>query len=349
MTESGSGNAAPSPELILDAVAAAYGLAGVRLVSKLGYWGRHLRWRLADAGGQHYLLKEPPCYLAGRDVDVPERVHLHVQSRGGPVAELMPTLSGRYRIAVAGRVMALQLFAPGRHLAVSDHAAIRRYGATIAHFADTASGARRWPAGDWSAPRVRLESDPDLPDGLARMVWLLGKPSLPFRPSRSTLSGLERIAAKSARAAGEVSSLSAGLRPQFVHGDPNPFNCLDPGPRGNQVLVDLDDARWGLPLWDLLQAAVLVGGIVRRNENAAASVRPDWDAEAVAALLEGYACVRPLTAGERHLFGPYLRLAALGVMVKAFELEVAGSRPPADLADQAQRLLELLSGPAPEI
>jgi len=328
----------------LAVVAQSFALGRLVHEDDLGTWGDRRRWRVRDERGRALLLKESPGYLSETDASAQEAIHCCLRDRGAPVVTLLRAVSGMGHASVHGRRVALQTYAAGRPADITDVGAIHRFGAALASLAVAGAGDRRWPAGDWSVPRSRLDLDPDAPVRLARFVDRLDQhPRDGQHPDPSMLAELHRTA----RSAAAFIEARAPLPAGFVHGDANPFNCIDDGPAALSTLIDLDDARWAVQLFDLAQAIVHVAGVVRTSISGPAHIRGSWEPEPIETLLDGYESARRLTAGEREALPHYVRLVTAAETVKAFELELPQPQPPADLAIQVARLSALMRAPFP--
>ena len=143
----------------------------------------------------------------------------------------------------------------------------------------------------------------------------------------------------------EVASLNESMRASelprgLLHGDPFLDNMLVAATTGElRGLVDLEDFCVGPLLFDVACCA------------SASCFRPDGalDLRRLRALLEGYAAVRPLTAGERRHFLSFMRLTMLcnWWAAPARARHIRRPRPPPATTPARPRLRRLATLSAP--
>lgn len=208
----------------------------------------------------------------------------YLSARGVPTPAPIATAAGEPVLRWRGEFVSLFPWLPGRTLSRMDITAThaRQAGAALgqlhlagAAFPDHREGRYVPVEIDRRLARVAAEpataADPLLTDAVARL-----------RPELARLAHERRA------------DLPTGL----IHGDLFVDNVLFDGDQ-LVALLDFEQASWGRLSYDLAVTVLAFG-----------FGRDDFRRDVVAALLEGYAAERPLTAAERDGFGPELRFAA---------------------------------------
>jgi Ser/Thr protein kinase RdoA (MazF antagonist) len=288
----------------------------------LGPGPASVRWRsprplsaagLVAVGGRTVFVKRHD--LRVRPVDeltVEHRFAAHLRARGVPVPEVLATPDGATAVSIDGNVLEVHALAPGHDLyrdaaswtgfRAADHA--REAGAALARLHRAAADFDEPPR-----PLVPLGDGVDVvaaADPLAALDGLVGaRPGLAaaLAPHRWREEVPDELGFELVRAA----HAAAPLPPGWTHGDWHPSNLTWDDAGRPAAVLDLGLANRTFAVRDL--AIALERTCVSWLESS-----PAADLDAVAALLAGYAAVRPLDEVER---------AALPALVPVVHVEFA--------------------------
>lgn len=234
-----------------------------------------LAWvRAAD--GTRLILKWTPQSSEFPRLAALAEVSAWLEDHGVPASVPLRALRGGRQVERDGVSLGLQRVIDGDLLDVTDADEVRAAGVMLARMHEALA---ECPA----ASRLQDPARPARPLRERILAWIDEEPA---QLTQATREGLRRMV------------VEAGDEPQhrqLVHGDYRSANVLCR--RGAVVgVLDLEEARWDLPITELARQAVLIGtryhdwGPVPRHTHEC--------------LREGYESVRPLTGAEQRWWNP---------------------------------------------
>ncbi|MGB7129074.1 MAG: phosphotransferase [Candidatus Rhabdochlamydia sp.] len=142
-----------------------------------------------------------------------------------------------------------------------------------------------------------------------------------------------------------VEEIDWGALPlSWIHGDPSLDNSIFCRQTSQIFLIDLDDARMGFRVWDLVRALVVVGAF-DVHSSTVKSVRKTWDIKPMQWILNGFLKHQKLEPSEIDKFLSLLQLNAILIFISEFDLddEEFGQCLQDSITEQADKLLQLIS------
>lgn len=228
-------------EYVRHSVASALGLGLDAVTPMPSEWGEHLRAVVIDRDNTRLWLKERPYYLKAEEFVAIREATLQLHRRGAPVPA--PPVGRRPLLRVGGRIFLVEAYlGPSSiELALSPAA-----GAALAHFHAEAEFITTWRRSRHRRPLWGAINHSDTVYRLLRRLENIAFPTSDKRARREALGTLRWLDGIL-----HARRYEAQPRPQWIHGDAAPENCILT--QHTATLVDFDDSRWGEPEWDLAQ------------------------------------------------------------------------------------------------
>lgn len=322
--------------ILVEKVRELYGLSVPLQVTNMDSWGNTIRWRLD--GEKSYFLKEKVFYLDQQEMMVRLDLHRYLQQKNTPISKLLITKSQATHFVVQGRCFELQEWIIGEPVSKSSQEQMIQLGEAIGKFGLNSKGFES-PLKKWEFPKARNRWFPDHPNYFLEYIKCLDRVQ-----KRGVLkeSFFEEVEAKIKKTVEEIDWGALPL--SWIHGDPSPDNSIFCRYTSQIFLIDLDDARMGFRVWDLVRALVVVGAF-DIHSSSVKFVRKTWDIEPMQWILNGFLKHQKLESSEIDKFLSLLQLNAILIFISEFDLddEEFGQCLQDSIPEQADKLLQLIN------
>jgi len=317
---------------LLMSVAAAYGLGSSSLEQSMGTWGDHVRWRIVDATGNRYLLKERDPTLQSHEFQLHLDLHQFLIRHGGPIVPIMSCINGDLYTSWRGRQFELQAWISGlRRLSVSNPGDLVAWGEVLARFLVASSGFSSTSAESFDYPGSRATYCPQRRFEVMERISYISLSS--GDKDQRCMSKVERIA-NWVRHYGDALE-GAALPQQFIHSDCLYNNCLV-DENGMLFIVDLDTASWGYRITDIASALAFAGGIVVTDEDSVSGIIGETlNRSAMQRVFDGFSSTTMLTPIERQLLHSLIGLRLVDQAIICLNLDNPSIRPRVEMLPDA--------------
>ena len=207
--------------------------------------------RITDASGRSFVLKSRPPWITASDFKTGLALQEQAVERGTRIPAVVRTADIALVWQWDGTDFALHEWIEGVELGWSESHA-RALGAAVGAFSVSTAAMNATQAGDWAFPSGRRRWLPDEPEGIRSVARFLDEMEVPA----ATVSAIHEILE---RADVDTQNLPSG----FIHGDVSPVNAI--WDAGVATLIDLDEMRWGYPLFHAVQGNCDRGGLRPRT------------------------------------------------------------------------------------
>lgn len=303
---------------LLDTVRQAYALEEIVDFTPIVSFGDTIRWLVSLSSGKKFFLKEKVFYL--RSTEFIHKIHLHeyISNRKGPVVALKKTINKRSYFNFEKKYFELQYWIEGRSLNF-DNKDLYVFGRVLGIFHECGhyfnSNSYNTAKNFWITPKARALFFPDHPALICEYINILDKlctnMGLPINLIKEIKNHIQEMI-------GKISWDKLPLA--WLHGDASPFNALLSNSNKEILLIDLDNARKGYRIWDLLRGAVAAGAFDFTSQ-IVKDVRNSWNDSLMESIFTGYSEVSRITPIEWKNLKPCLGVMLVLAFISEFDLD----------------------------